>query len=79
MMAKKIIKKRKKQRQRFLQVDVWRSEFGPVSVRAIYDVFQQKKGIETHNLKNHSFSECVNFLRMLEDENYIPPKDQSSY
>lgn len=74
-----IKKKNKKTRRKFLAVDVWRSRFGPVSVRAVYDVFQAKKKIETHNLRNFSFSDCVNYLRGLEDENYVAPKNQMSY
>lgn len=62
--------KSKKQRRLFLSVDVWRATFGPVSVTAIYDVFQQKFGIEKHNMKNYSFSHCVEALRKLEDPNY---------
>ena len=72
-------KKNKKQRKRFLAVDVWRSQFGPVSVRAIYDVYAQKFNVEMHNMKNYSFSQCINALRKLEDEEYKAPVDQSSY
>ena len=71
--------KNKRPRKKFLAVDVWRAEFGPVSVRDVYDVFQTKRGIETHNLKNYSFSDCVNYLRSLEDPDYIPPQDKMSY
>lgn len=71
--------KKKKNRKRFLEVDVWRKEFGPVSVRAIYDVFAQKFDIKTEDMKNYQFPDCVNALRKLEDPNYEPPKDQSSY
>ena len=60
----------KKQRKQFLSVDVWRPTFGPVSVTAVYDVFQQKFGVEKHNMKNYSFSHCVEALRKLEDEDY---------
>lgn len=72
-------KKNKKIRRKFLAVDVWRSQFGPVSVKAVYDVFQTKRKIETHNLKKFSFSECVNYLRGLEDPDYVAPKDKMSY
>lgn len=67
----------KRPRKHFLQVDVWQSSFGPVSVRAVYDIFQQKKGIDTKNLNKYSFSECVNYLRGEEDPNYIPPMDSA--
>ena len=79
-MANQKKKKKKFQpRQPFLAVDVWRSEFGPVSVRAVYDVFQAKRKIKTQDLWNYSFSDCVNYLRKLEDPDYIPPKNKQSY
>ena len=72
-------KKNKKPRKRFIAVDVWRSQFGPVSVRAIYDVYAQKFNVETHNMKNYSFSDCVNGLRKLENPDYKPTVAESSY
>lgn len=69
--------KKKKQRQKFLQVDVWKKEFGPVAVRAVYEVFQTKFKIESHNMKKYKFNVCVDQLRALEDPTYVRPKDQS--
>jgi hypothetical protein len=60
----------KRTRKKFLDVDVWRSHFGAVSVTAIYDVFMSRFNIEKHKLKNYSFSHCVESLRKLEDEEY---------
>lgn len=67
-------KTNKKSKRRFKAVDVWRAEFGPVSVRAIYDLYSQKFNVETQNMKKYSFQECVNALRKLEDPEYISPE-----
>jgi len=69
----------KKRRKKFLEVNVWQTQFGQVSVKAIYDIYSQKFNVEKHNMKKHSFSHCVNALRLLEDENYTPPQDVNSY
>ena len=69
--------KRKKVRKRFVGVDVWQSRFGEVSIRAVYDVYSQKFNVELHNMKNYSFSHCVNALRLLEDPDYVKPTDKS--
>lgn len=74
-----VTKRKKKVRKKFLAVDVWKKEFGPVAVRAVYDVFQTKFNIESHNMRKYSFSHCVNELRALEDEDYVKPRDISSY
>lgn len=68
----------KKKRQKFLEVDVWKKEFGPVAVRAVYEVFQTKFNVERHNMKKYSFSHCVDELRALEDPTYVRPQNQSS-
>ena len=78
-MATKKTKQNKRPRQKFIEVNVWRNQFGPTSVRAIYDVFSTKFKIETHNMRNYSFSDCVNALRRSEDPTYKFPKDVSSY
>tara|TARA_R110000851_G_scaffold258259_1_gene410683 strand:- start:530 stop:739 length:210 start_codon:yes stop_codon:yes gene_type:complete len=57
------IKKVKKTRQMYLDVDVFRSKFGPVSEKAVYDVFQTTFKVESHNMKKHSFSHCLQALR----------------
>lgn len=72
-------KRNKKNRKRFIAVDVWRSEFGQVSVRAIFDVYAQKFNVETHNMRNYSLQHCINALRLLEDPEYEAPRDRSSY
>jgi hypothetical protein len=77
--TKRTKSKNKKNRKRFIAVDVWRGEFGTVSVRAIFDVYAQKFNVETHNMKNYSLQHCINALRLLEDPEYIKPKDISSY
>lgn len=65
--------KKRKPRKRFIAVDVWQSQFGPVSERAVYDIFSQKFNIETHNMRKYSFPHCVNALRKLEDPDYVAP------
>ena len=70
---KVVSKNKKKARKRFIAVNVWRSQFGPVSERAIYDIYAQKFNIELHNMKKYSFPHCVNALRKLEDPTYETP------
>ncbi len=65
--------KNKKPRKRFIAVDVFQSQFGPVSERAVYDLYSQRFNVESHNMNSYSFSHCVNALRKLEDPNYIAP------
>lgn len=55
-------------RKRFIAVNVWQTEFGPVSERAIYDIYAQKFGVELHNMKKYSFTHCVTALRKLEED-----------
>lgn len=66
-------KKKRKPRKRFLQVDVWQTQFGPVSERAVYDIFAQRFNVELHNMKKYSFPDCVNALRKLENPDYMAP------
>lgn len=70
---------KKKKQKRFIAVDVWRSHFGIVSVRAIYDIYADKFQVEQHNMQKHSLSKCIDALRKLEDPDYTPPQDQSSF
>jgi len=63
-------KKLNKPRRSFIAVDVWRAEFGPVSERAVYDIYSQKFNVELHNMQKYSFQHCVNALRKLEDPDY---------
>lgn len=63
-------------RKRFTDVDVWKTEFGQIATRAVYDVFSQKFNIEKKQMNKYSFSQCLNALRKLEDPNYEEPKDQ---
>lgn len=66
--------KKKRPRERFIAVDVWRSQFGPVSERAVYDVYAQKFNVELHNMRKYSFSDCINALRKLEKPDYVAPQ-----
>lgn len=59
-------------RKRFLDVDVWRAKFGPVSVKAIYDVYCQKFNQEVHSKDQRSFRHCLNSLRKLDNPDYEP-------
>lgn len=67
----------KGKKKSFLDVDVWQSHFGPVSVKAIYSIFAEKFNIKPENKEKHTFSHCVNSLRRLEDPSYTDPVDQS--
>lgn len=71
-------KKKKRQRKKFLAVDIWQKKFGPISEKAVYDVFQQKFNIEPHNMRKYSFPHCVNALRKLENPDYVAPNYVSS-
>lgn len=53
----------KKERKMYLDVDVFRSTFGPVSEKAVYDCFQTLFKVEKHNMRKYSFSHCVTALR----------------
>lgn len=70
--------KNKKPRKRFIAVDVWQSKFGPVSERAVYDIYSQKFNVELYNMKKYSFPHCVNALRTLEDPDYVAPNNVSA-
>ena len=70
--SRALVKKRRT-RKSFLEVDVWRSQFGPVSVKAIYDIYCQKFRVDTRNKNRYSFQHCVNSLRKLENSEYIAP------
>lgn len=67
-----------RKRKLFKAVDVWRSQFGPVSERAIRDVYAQRFNVKINNVKDYSLSHCINALRKLEDPEYEKPTDQSS-
>ena len=67
--------KTKRKKKRFIAVDVWRSKFGPISVKAIYDIYAQKFNVEYYNMKKYSFQHCINALRKLEDPSYISPQE----
>lgn len=58
----------KSPRKRFVAVNVWQKEFGPVSERAVYDIYAQKFGVQLHNMKKYSFTHCVTALRKLETD-----------
>lgn len=70
--------RKKRQRRKFKAVDVWQKRFGPISEKAVYDVFQQAFNIEPHNMKKYSFPHCVNALRKLENPDYVAPSYTSS-
>lgn len=66
-----------KKRKRFLAVDVWRSKFGKISEKAIYEIYASTFGISQENMKKKTFTECVNGLRSYENPDYVPPTNQS--
>jgi len=68
-------RKPKKSKGKFIDVDIWRAEFGPVSVKAILEIYRIKYNIAPRNLSKHPFSEIVNTLREAADPNYIRPVD----
>tara|TARA_R110002020_G_scaffold264087_1_gene478845 strand:+ start:3140 stop:3370 length:231 start_codon:yes stop_codon:yes gene_type:complete len=54
---------KRKPRKKFLDVDVFRNTFGPVSEKAVYDVFQTIFKVEDHNMRKYTFPHCVQQLR----------------
>lgn len=62
-----------KPRKRFLEVDLWRTCFGDISVEAIYDIYSQKFNVKKGNMKRYSFHNCLNALRKLENPDYVLP------
>ncbi len=60
-------------KKNFLEVDVWQTKFGEVSVKAIFNIYSQKFNVKPYNMKNVEFSHCVNSLRKLEDPEYTIP------
>ena len=69
-------KSKRAARKRFVSVDVWQSKFGPVSERAIYDVYSQRFKVQLYNMKNYSFFHCVKALRELGDPTLgTPPQE----
>jgi len=72
-------RKKQKNKKRFLEVDIWRKQFGPVSVKAIYDIYCQKFGVEKYNINKYSLTHCINALRKLENPQYKAPSDKISY
>lgn len=65
-------KRKKKVKKRFIAVNVWRKSFGPVAVAAVFDIYSQKFNIPLAEAKKMNFTDCVDSLRKLEYENYIP-------
>ena len=63
-----------------IAVDVWQTQFGPSSVRAVFDVYATLAGIDPETVKSkRSFSHCVNALRKNEDPDYKDPRDQAAH
>jgi len=69
----KVKTKRTKTRKRYAAVDVWQSQFGPVSVSAVFDIYSQKFNVPMHEMKNYKFFQCIDALRLLEDPEYVSP------
>lgn len=72
---------KKKNKKRFRAVDVWRTSFGPISVKAVFDVYSQKFNVEPREMSNrkYTFSYCINKLRLLDDPDYKEPENQISH
>jgi hypothetical protein len=66
----------KKIRARYTDVNVWAKTFGPIAVAAVFDVYSQKMGVPYSNAKKLNFTHCVEKLRVLEDDSYIPWKNR---
>lgn len=63
----------------FIDVDVWRTQFGSTSVSAIFSVYSKRFGVSPktmkHDQRRYSFQHCLNALRKLENPSYEPPQD----
>ena len=69
---------KKTKRQRYKDVNVWRTHFGSVSVLAVYDVYSQKFDVPYWIAKKMDFSKCVEALRKLENPDYVPHKERQN-
>ena len=61
---------RVKKKNRFVAVDVWRSEFGEPSVKAIFELYRVHTNCTQEELKQTSLREAVDYLRKLEKPDY---------
>jgi hypothetical protein len=75
---KKVKGSGKNSKKSFIAVDVWRSQFGPISVRAIYEIFARTFSIEPSQMKDYKLPQCIDALRKLEDPTYECPQDKSN-
>lgn len=54
-----------KERKRFVEVDLYQKTFGPVSEKAVYDIYSQKFHVSLTEAYQNPFSDCVQALRDL--------------
>lgn len=64
---------KKEQKTKFIAVDLWQTQFSPISVKAVCELYAKKNGVKLSNVNAHSFSKYLNFLRKEENPDYIPP------
>ncbi len=62
---------KKKRKPRYIAVDIWRKEFGPISVAAIFEVFSNKTQIPIGKVKKMNFNTIVDTMRQWEDPEYV--------
>lgn len=57
---------------KFTSVCVWRSTFGEASFKAICELYRKHKRCTNKEFSKTSFGEMVDYLRQIEDPDYIP-------
>lgn len=58
-------------KRRFSGVDVWRSSFGEVSSKAIFELYRQHSQCTQTEFESTSFRSMVDYLRKYEDPSYV--------
>ena len=61
-------------KNKFTSVDVWRPEFGSLSIKAVYELYRLHSGCTHEVFRATKFRDMVNFLRRLDDPTYEPVK-----
>ncbi len=62
---------------KFIAVDVWRSVFGPVSAKAIKEIYIREFNVPKEKRGLLKLPQCIKGLRKLEDPTYVDPTDRN--
>ena len=67
-----IIMNKERKKNRFISVDVWRSSFGDISVKAIFELYRTHSGCTSEQFKKTKMRDMVDYLRKLDNPDYVP-------